>query len=92
MAGRRRSRTVYIGGQRWKLRLARLRNIYGDCNYGTRTIRIDDRLTGTDYLDTLLHELIHARWPDLSEEAVVEFAGILTTILEQEGFRRDVDE
>lgn len=89
MAANRKQRTVYIGGLRWKLRRCRLRNIYGDCNYATRTIRLDDRLTGTDYLDTLLHELIHARWPDLSEEAVAEFATILTTILEQEGYHRD---
>jgi hypothetical protein len=52
---------------------------------------VDDRLTGGDYLDTLLHELIHARWPDISEDSVAEFAGILTTVLEQEGYSRADD-
>lgn len=84
----RRQRTVWIAGQRWKIQRARLRNIYGDCNYELRRIRVHDQLTGSDYLDTLLHELIHARWPDLAEEAVAEFAGILTNVLEQEGYSR----
>ena len=88
MARTRRQRTVYIAGQRWKIQRARLRSLYGDCDYEKRRIRIHHTLTGTDLLDTLLHELIHARWPDLAEEAVEEFAGILTNVLEQEGYRR----
>jgi hypothetical protein len=91
MARTRTTRTVYIASQRWKIQRARLRNIYGDCNYELRRIRVDDRLTGGDYLDTLLHELIHARWPDISEDSVAEFAGILTTVLEQEGYSRAED-
>lgn len=91
MARTRRQRTVYIAGQRWKIQRARLRNIYGDCNYELRRIRLDERLAGSDYLDTLLHELIHARWPDISESSVAEFAGLLTTVLEQEGYRRGED-
>lgn len=91
MARTRRQRTVYIAGQRWKIQRARLRNMYGDCNYELRRIRIHNTLAGSDYLDTLLHELIHARWPDLDEGSVEEFAGILTTVLEQEGYRRGED-
>jgi hypothetical protein len=85
----RRQRTIEIAGAKWHIVRARLRNLYGLCDYATRTIKVDARLTGTDYLDTLLHELIHARWPDISEESVQEFAGMLTTVLEQEGYRRD---
>ena len=91
MARTRRQRTVYIAGQRWKIQRARLRNLYGDCDYAKRRIRIHHTLAGTDLLDTLLHELIHARWPDIAEESVAEFAGILTTVLEQEGYRRGED-
>lgn len=86
MAARKTARTVYINGERWKIRRARLRRCYGDCNYATKTIRIHHTLTGTDLMDTLLHELIHARWPDLLESSVEEFAGTLSTVLEQEGF------
>jgi hypothetical protein len=92
MARQRRTRTVYIAGQRWKVCRARLRGRYGDCDYATRTIRIDERISGTELLDTLLHELVHARWPDLHEEAVIEFATMATEVLDAERFRRAEDE
>jgi hypothetical protein len=88
MARQRIQRTVYIGGQRWKIRRAKLRGCYGDCNYATRTIRIHHTLTGTELMDTLLHEMIHARWPDLLESSVEEFAATLTGVLDAERFRR----
>lgn len=88
MARRKRQlRTVYIGEQRWKIIRATLRGIFGDCDYGTRTIRIHKGLRGIDLLDTLIHELIHARWPDLHEDAVVEFSETLSGVLDAEGIR-----
>ena len=81
-------RTVWINGQRWKIRRAKLRGKDGDCNYATRTLRIHYTLTGTDLMDTLLHEMIHARWPDLLETSVSEFATLLTSVLDAERFRR----
>jgi hypothetical protein len=90
---KRQRRTVYVGDQRWKIeRSQRLRGIDGDCNYTLRRIRIDARLRGVDLLDTLIHELIHARWPDLSEDAVVEFSETLSGVLDAEGFRHKDDE
>lgn len=88
----RSARTVYINGTRWKIRRARLRGKCGDCDYGARVIRLDSRVTGTDLLDTILHELCHARWPDLHEEAVTEFATMAATVLDAEGFRRKEDD
>lgn len=89
----RKRRTVYIGDQRWKIsRDRRLRTKYGECDYGTRTIRVCASLSGVDLLDTLIHELLHARWPDLHEEAVEEFAATLAQILHAEGFRCGDDE
>lgn len=86
------NRTVWIGNQRWKIRRAKLRGRYGDCDYTNRVIRIHHTLTGTELMDTLLHELIHARWPDLLESSVEEFATTLTAVLEAEQFRRPDDE
>lgn len=88
MARQRRTRTVYIAGQRWKIRRAKLRGRYGDCDYATRTIRIHHTLSGTELMDTLLHEMIHARWPDLLESSVEEFAATLTGVLDAERFRQ----
>lgn len=89
MAAYTKHRTVYINGERWKIRRAKLRGAYGDCNYATKTIRIHHTLAGTELMDTLLHELIHARWPDLLESSVEEFATTLTSVLASEGFRRN---
>jgi hypothetical protein len=84
--------TVHINGARWKIRRARLRGRCGECDYGARTIRIATGLDGTDLLDTLIHELCHARWPDLHEEAVLEFATLAAKVLTAEGFSRQEDE
>jgi hypothetical protein len=92
MARARRTRTVYIADQRWKIVRARLRGKYGECDYTNRVIRIHHTLTGTELLDTLLHELIHARWPDLLESSVEEFSETLTAVLDAERFRRCEDE
>jgi len=79
---------VWIAGQRWRVRWARLRAAYGECDYERREIRLAKGLAGRELMDTLLHELIHARWPDIAEESVLEFAAILTEALEGQGFRQ----
>lgn len=85
-------RTVIIGEQRWRIsRNKRLRKHYGECDYNTRTIRLCSSLAGIDLLDTLIHEVIHARWPDLSEEAVEEVATTLAVVIDAEGFRHADD-
>lgn len=87
----RKQRTVYVGDQRWKILRKRLRSDDGQCDYSQRMIRIDNRLHGVDLLDTLLHELVHARWPDLSEDAVAEFSETVSGVLDAEGFRQPDD-
>lgn len=89
MPKRRKRRTVYIGEARWKITADKkmMPTAYGECDYGARTIRLCPTLSGLDLLDTLIHELIHARWPDLHEEAVEEFASTLAGIIDAEGFK-----
>lgn len=70
----------------------RLRSDDGQCDYSTRTIKIADKLHGVDLLDTLIHELIHARWPDLHEDAVAEFSETLSGVVDAEGFRQADDQ
>lgn len=90
---KRKRRTVYIGDARWKISADKrlMPAKYGECDYGSRTIRLCASLAGLDLLDTLIHELIHARWPDLHEEAVEEFASTLAGIIHAEGFRHGDD-
>lgn len=91
--GRRQRRTVYVNGQRWKVqRGVRLRDADGVCDYNTKTIRLRAGLVGVDLLDTILHELIHARWPDLHEDAVAEFSETVSGFLDAEGFKQHDDE
>jgi len=40
----------------------------------------------------LIHELVHARWPDLHEQAVIEFSNIAAEVLDAERFRRAGDQ
>jgi hypothetical protein len=82
------SRQIWIGGERWRIRVCAVpKTIYGDCDYQKKTIRVSEKLHGEDRLNVILHELIHARWPDLSEDAVVEFADELAGIVYAHGFR-----
>lgn len=46
-----------------------------------RLIYIDPRLSGIDLIETLAHEVYHCQLPDLSEEAVTEYARELAEIL-----------
>jgi hypothetical protein len=86
---KRQRRTIYVGEQRWKVqRSVRLRDADGVCDYATKTIKLRSGLHGVDLLDTILHELIHARWPDLSEDAVAEFSETVSGFLDAEGFRQ----
>jgi hypothetical protein len=75
---------ITIAGVTWSVHRCRVpRTIHGDCDYSRRRIRVSSRLSGREFADTLIHELIHARWPDLSEEAVAEFASEIAGCLER---------
>jgi len=82
----RRRRTVYIGDQRWKVVWdCRLRDADGVCDYASRTIKLRRGMNVADLVDTILHEMIHARWPDLNEDAVCDFAETLSGFLDASG-------
>lgn len=79
---------VYINGQRWTITRTRVPpDRLGDCNWSTRTIRLAPSLVGVDLLDVLLHELIHARFPDLAEHAVEDCATIAAHLADRAGFK-----
>lgn len=85
----RKRRTVYIGGERWKVQWdCRLRECYGVCDYDTRTIKLRAGMDVADLVDTILHEMIHARWPDLSEEAVCDLSETMSGFLDACGLLR----
>ena len=83
----RKRRTVYINERRWKVIWdAQLRgDCYGLCDYGTRTIHLRRGQSVPDLVDTIIHEIVHARWPDLDEPAVVDISETISGFLEAAG-------
>ena len=60
--------------------------------YSDGVIEVDPRQDPREYLDTLIHELLHQAAPTsyLDEEAVVEVARVLTKHLWESGYRREL--
>lgn len=95
MASRHATKTlrVYVGDQRWSISHVRYpRDRDGDCNWAKRQIRIAANLSGVQLMDALLHELLHARFPDLAEDVIEELASTQAAILHKEGFRQADDD
>lgn len=89
----RRSATVHIGQKKWKIRVCAVpTDRLGDCNDETGTIRVSEKLVGVDFVEVLLHELIHARWWCLDEGEVTEFAEEAAAVLEAFGVTRGEDD
>lgn len=61
--------------------------VWGRC-YANGVIEIDPRLRPIDFLDTLIHELLHREFPDLRESKVTEAATIMAKELWESDFRR----
>jgi len=57
------------------------------CYRNTIVIDSGEPISTKEYMDTLVHETIHASRPDLSEAAVVKLAGDVTTMLWAAGYR-----
>lgn len=76
--------TAKIAGKIWRIhRTRRPENAGEDGNvvYSRRTIYIDPHLNGKGLQETIIHEWLHARWPDLSEESVTEAARELVRLM-----------
>ena len=77
---------ITIDGRRWLLRFTRLR---GDAmgwtffdNAASPRILIDDRLKGSQRIETVLHEIAHAvLGPSISEESITELARVQRRVL-----------
>lgn len=86
---------VTIRGKRYRLRFVRLKTHYGDCDHPTtknKEIRITtDHENEVELLDTVVHECLHAGFPDLDEPAVLRFAKDLTRILTRLGWKLSED-
>jgi Zn-dependent peptidase ImmA (M78 family) len=88
---------ITIDGRRWLLRFTRLR---GDAmgwtffdNATSPRILIDERLKGSQKLETILHEIAHAvLGPSISEESITELARVQRRVLTMLGVKEVRDE
>ena len=60
----------------------------GQAYSDARVIEIDPRQTSKNYLDTLIHELLHVYCPSWSETKVNNTAKEMTQIIWQKNYRR----
>lgn len=83
-------RTILVNGVEWLLRFSRLRGTAdGWCCYNDRKILVHNRLRGKDRLDVLIHEMLHAHHPHLSEESVTQTATDIAEVLFNLGYSVD---
>jgi Zn-dependent peptidase ImmA (M78 family) len=78
---------ITIAGQRWLLRFTRLKGrADGWTCYDEKPpkLLVDERLTGSQRLETVLHEIAHAvLGPSISEESITELARVQRRVLWQ---------
>jgi hypothetical protein len=56
--------------------------------YFDGVVEIDPRLDSFDYLDTLIHEMLHHHFPDASEAQVTEIATKMATQIWRKDYRK----
>lgn len=64
------------------------KNHLGTCDESEREIEIRPRLDGEEQLDCLIHESLHACFPDICDEAVEESATSIAKFLIRLGYSR----
>lgn len=80
-----------IRGEKWTLRYSRwMKKRWGWCVYSRREIVISSVKNKTEYdhLDSALHELLHAEFPDLKESVVHHGATDIAWALWKIGYRK----
>ena len=79
---------IDVNGVEWLLRFSRLRGkARGWCQYDKKKILVHNRLTGEERLEVVIHELLHAFFPDLAEESVTNAGEGIAKVLWQIGVR-----
>ena len=76
-----------IRGQVWTMRDAKIDNL-GQCTYPELLIEVKAGQGQQERMDTILHEVLHALDPKLTEEKIIRLAGTLTAALWKDGYRR----
>lgn len=63
-------------------------NVLGYAYQEDFEIEIDPRQSSREYLDTLIHEMLHCFLPDLSERGITRMADLMTEEIWKRRYRR----
>ena len=86
-----------FNNRRWRIKFVNrlAKNTFGDCQDSKkaieRIIRVKRKQKEEDILDTLLHEMLHAIFPQLTEDIIYDAANDLSRTLFKLGYRREND-
>lgn len=83
-------RKLTIRGQSWKVKLpdSLPPSQIGLCDYDSSTLYLPHHGSRKIDLDTNIHEMLHAGYPDLNEEAVNELSTDIAEALWRMGWRK----
>lgn len=88
--------TIKINKKKWKIKIVKSTDLspvsYGECDDVSCTnpeIWIKRSLKPKDLMDTVIHEVLHAVRPELSEEAVLETASTIADALWKLKYRKE---
>lgn len=77
-----KERKITIRGEQWRLRFSPyLRKSLGLCYFHRKLIVVKDSMTAAKTLDVLIHEGLHACFPDLDEQSVNQSATDIATMI-----------
>lgn len=87
--------TIRINKKNWKIKIVKSaelpNNILGECDdpkYSKPEIWVKRSLKPLDLMDTIIHEVVHAVRPELSEEAVIQTANAISKALWKLNYRK----
>jgi hypothetical protein len=87
--------TAKLGGREWHIHFVRSRDIpsdrWGDCGHpddAKPTIRVRRAVEGKNRMDLIIHEALHAIYPEETEEMVNRSATEIANLLWACGYRR----
>jgi hypothetical protein len=83
----RKKMRIRLRGKRWRLVFKRLAGDCGRCRYRDNKLHVSDDVRGRLRLDTLIHEMLHACYPDVDEDSVTETATDMARGLWRLGYR-----
>lgn len=79
-----------VDGSKWVVIHHDREGLWGECDYETNTITIHTTLRNATLrrLEILLHEILHACFPDAEEHQVDQAGKILSRVTWKDGWRR----